>query len=71
MAARVAEINAQIDAHNNDAEGEEELIRISKTALRNRVALELQGVSATWGKERKQARGVSERMREVYDLEGE
>lgn len=63
-----AEIIAEIEEHNAKARGPEELIVITKQAMKERVRREMGGVQETWGRERKQARGASEDLREVFGL---
>ncbi|WP_288073986.1 PLxRFG domain-containing protein [Pseudomonas sp.] len=66
--ARLGEVYDDIAEHNATAKPEE-IIQISPRAIRNRVARELDGVKATWGRERKAARGAADEMRAVFDLE--
>lgn len=62
---------AEIEAHNAKAKGPEDMIVITRRSLKGRVQQEMEGVQSTWGKERKQARGASENLREVFGLSEE
>lgn len=62
------ELMAEIDEHNAKASGPEEMIIITRGSLKQRIARELGGVQETWGKERKQSRGASQGLREVFGL---
>lgn len=66
--ARLGDVYDDIAEHNAKAKPEE-IIQISPRAIRNRVARELDGVKATWGRERKAARGAADEMRGVFGLE--
>jgi N12 class adenine-specific DNA methylase/GGDEF domain-containing protein len=67
LEAKLAEIYAEIEAHNAEA-SEEQIIQIGQRALRNRFEREMGGVQSTWGRERKQARGAAQDLREVFGL---
>lgn len=69
--AKHDELLNEIDEHNAKARGPEEMIIITRGSLKQRLARELGGVEETWGKERKQARGASQGLREVFGLSEE
>jgi len=64
---RIDDIYADIDEHNQNA-SPEQVIKITNRTLRNKLMREREGVSATWGKERKAARGAAEELRGVFGL---
>lgn len=64
---RLDEIYTDIHEHNSNA-APEQVIEIGTTAIRNRVARELEGVKTTWGRERTNARGAAEEMRGLFGL---
>ena len=64
---RVAEVYADLDAHNETASEEQQIV-IGKRALDNRIQREAEGIKSTWGKERKNARGAAEDLRGVFGL---
>jgi hypothetical protein len=66
--ARLGEIYAEIDAHNAEADPEQ-IIKIGNKAIQNRVMREQEGVRATWGKERRQAREGAQNLRRLYGLD--
>jgi hypothetical protein len=65
--AELAEINQELEEHNAGAEPEDQII-LGRTAIKNRIQREMGGVGETWGKERKQARGASAKMRDTFGL---
>lgn len=65
--ARIMEIYADIDEHNATA-SPEQIIKIDQRGLRSKIMREREGVKATWGKERKAARGSAEELRGVFGL---
>ena len=66
--ARLGEVYDDIAEHNATA-NPEQVIQISPRAIRSRVARELDGVKATWGRERKAARGSADEMRGLFGLD--
>ncbi len=65
--AKRDEIQQELAEHNATAAPENQ-IRLTRTALKNRIQREMGGVEQTWGRERKQARGASEEMRKAFGL---
>lgn len=67
---QLAGIYADIDEHNATA-SPEQVIKITNRTLRNKLMRENDGVMATWGKERKAARGAAQELRGVFGLSQE
>lgn len=65
--AELAEINQKLKEHNDQAAPEQQII-LGRSALKNRISREMGGVEQTWGRERKQARGASDAMRDAFGL---
>lgn len=65
---RLGELYAEIDKHNAEADPDQ-IIKIGNKAIQNRVMRESEGVRATWGKERRQAREGAQDLRRLYGLD--
>lgn len=63
-------IHQELAAYNDKAAPEDRII-LTRSAVQNRIRQEMGGVQETWGRERKQARGASQEMREAFGLEQE
>lgn len=64
---KLTKIYEDIDKHNQSAR-DDQIIKLSNRAIKQRLTRELDGVKSTWGKERKAARGSANDLRGVFNL---
>lgn len=64
---KLTKIYEDIDKHNESAR-DDQIIKLSNRAIKQRLIRELDGVKSTWGKERKQSRGSAQDLRGTFGL---